>query len=57
MGINVSDRWAIRLADFVIGRRWFVIAATLLLVAAAAAGARHLEFSNNYLDFFGADNQ
>ena len=56
MGINVSDRWAIRLADFVIGRRWFVIAATLLLVAAAAAGARHLEFSNNYRVFFGADN-
>ncbi len=56
MGTNISDRWAIRLANFVIGRRWFVIAATLLLVVAAAAGARHLEFSNNYRVFFGADN-
>ncbi len=29
MGTNISDRWAIRLANFVIGRRWFVIAGTL----------------------------
>ncbi len=28
MGINVSDRWATRLAEFVIRRRWFVIVAT-----------------------------
>jgi len=56
MGINVSDSWAIRLADFVIHRRWFVILATILVVAATAAGARHLEFSNNYRVFFGADN-
>ena len=56
MGTTISDRWAIRLADFVIRRRWFVILATILAVAAAAAGARHLEFSNNYRVFFGADN-
>ena len=56
MGTNVSDRWAIRLADFVIRRRWFVILATILVVAATAAGVRHLEFSNNYRVFFGADN-
>lgn len=56
MGITVSDRWAARLADFVIRRRWFVILATILAVAATAAGARHLEFSNNYRVFFGADN-
>ena len=56
MGINVSDSWDIRLADCVIHRRWFVILATILVVAATAAGARHLEFSNNYRVFFGADN-
>ena len=56
MGTNVSDRWAIKLADFVIQRRWFVIVATILVVLATAAGTRHLEFSNNYRAFFGADN-
>ena len=56
MGIKVSDSWAIRLADFVIRRRWFVIVATILVVAATAAGGRHLEFSNNYRVFFGTDN-
>ena len=56
MEINLSDRWAMGLADFVIRRRWFVILATILVVAATASGARHLEFSNNYRVFFGADN-
>ena len=56
MGINVSDRWAVRLADFVIRRRWFVILATIVVIVATSAGARHLEFSNNYRVFFGADN-
>ncbi len=56
MGTNVSDRWAIKLADFVIRRRWFVIVATILAVAAAAGGVRHLEFANNYRAFFSADN-
>ncbi len=56
MGTNVSDRWAIKLADFVIRRRWFVILATILVVAAMAAGVRHLAFANDYRVFFGADN-
>ncbi len=56
MGMNVSDRWAVALADFVVHRRWLVIAATLIAVFAIGAGARHLEFSNNYRVFFGADN-
>ena len=30
--------------------------ATIVVIAATAAGARHLEFSNNYRVFFGADN-
>ncbi|MBT3306100.1 MAG: MMPL family transporter [Alphaproteobacteria bacterium] len=56
MGTNISDRWAIWLADFVIQRRWFVILASIVLVMATATGARHLEFANNYRAFFGADN-
>jgi predicted RND superfamily exporter protein len=56
MGTNISDRWAIALAEFVIRRRWLVILATLAAIMAIGAGARHLEFSNNYRVFFGADN-
>ena len=56
MGMNISDRWAVALADFVVRRRWLVIIATLVAVFAIGAGARHLEFSNNYRVFFGADN-
>jgi len=56
MGTNVSDRLAIRLADFVIRRRWFIILGTILAVLATATGARHLEFANDYRTFFGADN-
>ena len=56
MGTSISDRWAIALADFIIRRRWLVIAATLIAVFAIGAGVRHLEFSNNYRVFFGADN-
>lgn len=56
MGTNLSDRWAVRVAEFVIRRRWFVIMATVLAVIAVASGTRHLEFSNNYRVYFGADN-
>lgn len=56
MGTNVSDRLAIKLANFVIRRRWFIILATILAVAATATGARHLDFATNYRVFFGADN-
>lgn len=53
MGTSISDRWAVALAEFVVHRRWLVIAATLIAIG---AGARHLEFSNNYRVFFGAEN-
>ena len=51
-----TDRFAARLAEIVIGHRWLVILATLLLVVGAASGARHLEFSNNYRVFFSDKN-
>ncbi len=54
--ITATDRFAIRLADFVVRYRWLVILATMALVAAAASGARHLEFSNNYRVFFSEKN-
>lgn len=56
MGTSISDRWATAVADFVVRRRWLVILATLAAVMAIASGGRHLEFSNNYRVFFGADN-
>ena len=51
-----TDRFAARLAEIVIGYRWLVILATLLLVVGAASGARHLEFSNDYRVFFSDKN-
>ena len=53
---NKVDAFALRLADFVIRRRWFVIAFSIGLLAAFASGARFLEFSNNYRVFFSAQN-
>ncbi len=53
---TASDRFAQRLANFVIRRRWLVIAAALLFAAAAGSGARFLEFSNNYRTFFSPEN-
>ena len=53
---SLTDRLALRLADFVLRRAWLVIVASLLLVVAAGAGARFLEFSNNYRVFFSEDN-
>ncbi|GMQ89226.1 MAG: MMPL family transporter [Gammaproteobacteria bacterium] len=52
----VTDRIALRLADFVVRRRWLVILATLALVVLAGSGGRYLEFSNNYRVFFSPDN-
>ena len=53
---SLTDRIALRLADFVLRRAWLVIVASLLLVVAAGSGARFLEFSNNYRVFFSQDN-
>ena len=50
------DRFAGRLADIVIRRRWLVIAISLIFAAAAGSGARFLEFSNNYRTFFSPEN-
>lgn len=56
MNITVSDRLATKLADLVVRWRWVVIALSAIAIALTAAGARHLEFANNYRVFFGADN-
>ena len=53
---NIVDRFAARLADLVVRRRWRTIAVALLIVTAAGSGARFLEFSNNYRTFFSPEN-
>jgi len=52
----LSDRWPVAFANFIIRYCWLVIILTVAAVMGAAAGARHLEFANNYCVFFGADN-
>ena len=53
MADSLSDRWPVAFANFIIRYCWLV---TVAAVMGAAAGARHLEFANNYRVFFGADN-
>ena len=53
MADSLSDRWPVAFANFIIRYCWLV---TVAAVMGAAAGARHLEFTNNYCVFFGADN-
>ena len=50
------DRFAANLTKAVIGRRWLVIAFSVVLAAAAGAGAGKLEFSTNYRVFFSDAN-
>lgn len=54
--IKQIDAMTLKLAEYIIRRRWWIIAATLVMVAITAAGGRHLEFSNNYRVFFGKEN-
>jgi predicted RND superfamily exporter protein len=54
--MNRIDQIALRLADFVIARRWFVVLGAIILTAAAGTGGRLLEFSNNYRVFFSSNN-
>jgi len=44
------------LAEWLVGRRWILVIATLVLVAVAASGVRFLSFSNDYRIFFGKEN-
>ena len=50
------DRFATGLTERVIGRRWVVIALSLVLAIAAGSGASRLEFSTNYRVFFSDAN-
>ena len=56
MSGSLSDRWPVAFENFIIRCFWLVIILTVAAVMGAAAGARHLEFANNYCVFFGADN-
>ncbi|WP_417452218.1 efflux RND transporter permease subunit [Kordiimonas sp.] len=54
--MTAIDEFAVKLANFVIARRWLVILATLLITVSVASGGRFLSFSNNYRDFFSEFN-
>ena len=45
-----------RYAEWLIHRRWIVIAATVLVTLVAASGGRWLEFTSDYRAYFGSDN-
>lgn len=51
-----TDAIALRLADFVLRRRWWVLATTLILAITVASGVTNLVFSQNYRVFFSDEN-
>ena len=54
--LSLTDKLAVRLADFAIARPWLTIALSLLLVAVAASGISNLGLANNYRVFFSPKN-
>jgi len=50
------DRFAARLTERVLNRRWLVILLAVAIAAAAGSGASRLEFSSNYRVFFSDAN-
>lgn len=54
--MTAMDEFAVKLANFVIGKRWLVIFATLLATFGTVYGAQYLQMSNNYRDFFSESN-
>ncbi len=53
---DLSDRFAVALANGMIRFRWLVIAAALLVAVLAGSGMGYLEFSTNYRVFFSGEN-
>jgi predicted RND superfamily exporter protein len=53
---GLFEKFSLRLANFVVERRWLVMITSLLIVMTAGSGLRFLEVSNNYRVFFSADN-
>ena len=54
--MTAMDKFAVKLANFVLKFRWLVILATILGTVAIASGGQYLTFSNNYRDFFSESN-
>ncbi|NVJ97476.1 MAG: MMPL family transporter [Alphaproteobacteria bacterium] len=54
--MTAMDEFAVKLARFVIAKRWLVIFATLLATVAVTYGGQYLQMSNNYRDFFSESN-
>ena len=53
---TLTDRIALKFADFSIARPWLTIALTLIIVALAAGGLPGLGLATNYRVFFSDDN-
>ncbi len=53
---SAFDEWVVSYAHWVIRRRWWVLAATLLVAIVAASGMRFLGFSTDYRVFFSNEN-
>ena len=51
-----ADAFAVRWAEWMIRRRYWVLAVSLSVTVLAAAGGRNLRFGNDYRLFFGEDN-
>ena len=54
--LTAVDAFASSLAEWVIRRRWLVLAAVLASVVAMGSGGRFLDFANNYRVFFSSEN-
>lgn len=54
--MTAMDEFAVKLANFVIAKRWLVLLATLLATILVTNGAQYLQMSNNYRDFFSESN-
>ena len=52
---SFDDR-VVAYAKWVIAKRWYIIVGTILVAGLIASGARFLTFSNDYRDFFSAEN-
>ena len=53
---SLTDKLALRWADYILKYRWFTIFVSLILVAALGAGLARLDVSTNYRVFFSDQN-
>lgn len=54
--MTVTKPATVKFAEFVLGNRWLVLIATLMVVGLFGAGAKNLQFDNDYRIWFSDDN-